>query len=176
MEKIEIFKSNINTMELTLKDIKNKVNQFEYSLNKMKKDLDKFIAEEKDHKNYYLMLNTTEDEHILSIGFYCVNEFYELGYITHDGHCKFLNSKYKQDNWEIWKEEGFLVAEDQKIKWKGIYWCIKSLDYHNDVILIAGSDSEESAIYNFKHKKTYGNVTKDNNFLKKDSDNRIHLF
>jgi hypothetical protein len=86
----------------------------------------------KQPKDYELFIKDTNTPEMIQIGFNIAGKFKSLGWINNTGENHFLSKDYHRKAWEIWKENGFKVAQQEPFDWRG--------------------------------------------FLKKDSDNRIHLF
>ena len=123
--------------------------------------------QENEPKDFELYLRFTDDKYWLLIGFNNSGTFRSIGCISGEGRCHFINEDLRRKNWEIWKENGFKVAKQEPVEWQKLKWTI---DEGIRLRVYA------HVVYNFKHKIPYTNIDRDNNFLKKDSDGRIHLF
>lgn len=128
-------------------------------------------------EGFSLLLLKDEEENRLRIGFYALEFYYflELGFIQSNGGCYFLNDRQSNDCWELWKKWGFRIHRHlPEIYFEGLRWDLTDcgkLIVKNDI-----NKNVFSYVYDFKHKNTYTGITSDNNFLKKDSENRIILF
>lgn len=144
------------------------------NLQKEVKELKEIVSREQENKeleekpkDYELCLSIDKNSKSLTIGFYFEGELKGLGYITTNGYCFFLSASTQQEHWETWKQKGFKVAKQEPIEWQGLNWRI---DVEKNLRIV------DDMVYGFMNKRAYSCVTEDKNFLKKDSNNRIHLY
>jgi len=134
----------------------------------MKKQRDKNV----EFEDFELYIRKNEKK--LMIGFKDNGCWNELGWIGNDGRCHFQTKEHQHEKWEVWKENGFKVAEQILLVWKGLAWYICS-----NGKLVTGDPNRlyhRDDIYYFSDNSRVKYIYYDNNFLKKDSDNRILLY
>lgn len=151
-------------IEKEIEEMKSKIVMIEAELKKQEakpKDFELFVKIETEIDN-------------LVIGFNSACDFCVLGRITHEGKCYFLTHEIYHEHWEVWKQKGFKVAEQETIEWQGLGWYLCS-----NGKLVSGEPGNPflcDSIYYFQDKNTVRSIYCDNGFLKKDSDRRIHLY
>lgn len=148
-----------------LEDLKSKIDLVVEEFKKKEK--------EKEPKEFELYLKIWETKNHLIIGFNSENAFHRLGVITENGACSFLSKSHEHQNWELWKQNGFKVAEQEPVEWKGLKW---QLEENKSLGVSKPFPTHFDFIYNFEQKTAYESVRTDDDFLKKDSNNRIHLY
>jgi len=141
-------------------DLKSKIVMIEAELKK----------QENEPKDFELFMRFSDDKKWLLFGFNNSGNFWSIGCISNIGRCHLINEDLRRRNWELWKEHGFKVAEQEPVEWHNIKWKLGK--FGNLCITGKGHDH----VYDFLDKTTYSNIRADDGFLKKDSDNRIHLF
>ena len=147
-------------------NIKKEIEELKDKIKKLEEEVKKHEKTPEDYELYVTSILSSR----LNIGINAGDGFYELGYIVIEGdkgECHFLTQEYQQGNWEVWKRHGFKVANQEPIVWKGLNWTI---DILGNLRII------DNTVYDFAAKINHFGVRFDNDFLKKDSDNRIHLF
>jgi len=144
--------------------------EYEDLKSKMAMIMEESEKQENEPKDFELYLRKSNIPNMLEIGFNFNGCFERLGFINYNGECNFINTDDMRKNWEIWKENGFKVAEQEPVEWQGLEWIIDK----NWKLRIFGKFL--NCVYDFSEKRAYDGLEADNDFLKKDSDNRIHLY
>lgn len=143
-----------------LEEIMNKLAMIEEELKKQKTE----------PKDFELFMRFSDDKAWLLFGFNDSENFRSIGCISNIGRCYLINEDLRRSNWELWKEHGFKVAESEPVEWHNVKWKLEKCG--NLYITGKGYD----CVYGFLDKRPYSNIRADDGFLKKDSDNRIHLY
>jgi hypothetical protein len=144
--------------------------EYEDLKSKMAMIMEESEKQENEPKDFELFMRFSDDKAWLLFGFNDSENFRSIGCISNIGRCHLINEDLRRRNWEIWKENGFKVAEQEPVEWQGLEWIIDK----NWKLRIFGKFP--NCVYDFSEKRAYDGLEADNDFLKKDSDNRIHLY
>ena len=147
-------------IEKEIEELKNKIVMIEAGLKK----------QEAKPKDFELLMRLSDDKAWLLFGFNDSENFRSIGCISDIGRCHLINEDLRRRNWELWKENGFKVAEQEPVEWHNIKWELKKCGK------LYITYKSHDCIYNFVNKTHYSYVLADDGFLKKDSDGRIHLY
>jgi len=73
-------------------------------------------------KPYELFLKIIEYNSLAIVFFDNEGDLQNLGVITEEGHCFFLNNNSRKKSYDEWAKKGFEIKKDNKVSWKdGVY-------------------------------------------------------